>query len=265
MANKRMFSRTVCESDTFLDLPGTSQRLYFFLGLYADDEGFLKNPKSVLRMISATNDDLNMLIFKGFVIPFDSGVIVITHWKLHNTIKNDRFHPTICAEERAMLTLSKSGSYERLPDGCQAVANLDPSCVQSGSRLEPQYSIEEDRSRPRYRSRRGIVENARDALPPPSTPVDEEHDLSVQIADHQHADALIKRYKLPDVDISREALLEDAARKGWHALEDALKSSSLSNCKQGMSVNFYRLFLYPTNTKGGRVGGADPYEGYGTL
>lgn len=265
MANKRMFSRTVCESDAFLDLPGTSQRLYFFLGLYADDEGFLKNPKSVLRMISATNDDLNMLIFKGFVIPFDSGVIVITHWKLHNTIKNDRFHPTVCAEERAMLTLSKSGSYERLTNGCQTIATLDPNCIQSGSRVEPQYSKEEERSRPRYRSRLGIVEDAQKALSPPSAPVDEEQDLSDQIANHQHADTLIKRYKLPDSDFSREALLEDAERKGWQSLEDALKASSLSNCKQGISVKFYRLFLYPSSTKGGQMNASDPYSGYSTL
>jgi len=94
MANRRMFSRDVCESDAFLDLPATSQRLYFFLGLFADDEGFLKNPKSVIRQVNSSVDDLKILVMKGFVIPFDSGVIVIKHWKLNNYLQSDRIKPT---------------------------------------------------------------------------------------------------------------------------------------------------------------------------
>lgn len=256
MANRRMFSRTVCESDAFLDLPGTSQRLYFFLGLYADDEGFLKNPKSVLRMISATNDDLNMLIFKGFVIPFDSGVIVITHWKLHNTIKSDRFHPTTCVQEKAMLSRNISGEYLKLETG----SNMDPQCLQLGSNLEPESS----RGKTRLGKYREVEERAREALPSPASPADEGHDLSDQIAAHQHADDLIRRYKLPDGDLTREALLEDAEAVGWTKLEETLRQAALSNSRQMVSVSFYRSILHPT-AKGGRMNAADPYSGYSAL
>lgn len=114
MANRRMFSREICASDTFLDMPITSQRLYFFLGLFADDEGFLSSPKSILRQISANVDDLNILIFRGYVIPFSSGVIVITHWKQNNYLQSDRIKPTLCVKEKALLRLNSSKEYEKI-------------------------------------------------------------------------------------------------------------------------------------------------------
>jgi len=98
MANKRMFSKEVIGSDDFLDLPVSSRELYFQLGMYADDDGFV-SPKKVIRMVGATTDDLKVLISKGFTIPFESGVIVITHWKENNYIQSDRYHETIYQDE----------------------------------------------------------------------------------------------------------------------------------------------------------------------
>ena len=100
----------------------------------------------------------------------------------------------------------------------------------------------------------------------PFPDADDGHDLTDQIEAHQHADDLIRRYQLPDADPTREALLEDAERAGWQALEDALKKAALANSRQRISVAYYRSILNPSTTKGGRyAGAADPYEGYVTF
>ena len=111
MADKRMFAKSVIESDTFLDLPLTSQALYFHFCMAADDEGFTNNVKRIQRMIGATESDLDALVAKNFVIRFDSGVIVITHWKVNNWIRNDRLKNTAFASERSKLFVLESGEY----------------------------------------------------------------------------------------------------------------------------------------------------------
>jgi len=98
MANKRMFSKEIVGSDGFLDLPVSSRELYFQLGMYADDDGFV-TPRKVIRMIGASNDDISVLHAKGFIIPFKSGVIVIRHWKENNYLRADRYKPTIYQDE----------------------------------------------------------------------------------------------------------------------------------------------------------------------
>jgi hypothetical protein len=103
MAQRRMFSAQIVNSDAFLDMPMTSQALYFHLGMSADDDGFV-SPRKILRMTGAGEDDLKVLLGKGFVIPFQSGVIVITHWKQNNYIQADRYTPTIYKQERASLS-----------------------------------------------------------------------------------------------------------------------------------------------------------------
>jgi hypothetical protein len=92
MANRRMFSIEVVGSDQFLDMPTETRDLYFHLGMYADDDGFV-SPKKVVRMVGASDDSLKLLVVKGFVIPFESGVVVITHWKESNYIQRDRYKP----------------------------------------------------------------------------------------------------------------------------------------------------------------------------
>lgn len=94
MAEKRMFTKKITESDAFLDMPLSTQALYFHLNMAADDEGFVNNSKKIQRMIGASDDDLKLLIAKNFIIPFETGVIVIKHWKMHNYIQSDRFHHT---------------------------------------------------------------------------------------------------------------------------------------------------------------------------
>ena len=111
MAKKRMFSPQITESDSFISMPLSSQALYFHLSLNADDDGFLNSPKRVQRMIGASDDDLAILMAKHFIIPFDSGVVVIKHWKVNNYIRSDRYTPTVYTEEMNMLIEKKNRSY----------------------------------------------------------------------------------------------------------------------------------------------------------
>ena len=115
-----MFAKTIIDSDAFLDMPMSTQALYFHLSMRADDDGFLNNPKKIQRMVGATEDDLKLLIAKNFIITFESGVIVIKHWKIHNYIRNDRYKPTVYQEEKDLLTLKDNGSYSLgIPNGYQ--------------------------------------------------------------------------------------------------------------------------------------------------
>ena len=132
MAEKRMFAKTIIDSDLFLDMPVTAQLLYFHLCMRADDDGFINNPKRIMRDVRCSDDDMKMLIAKDYVIPFESGVIVIKHWRLHNYIQKDRYKPTLC-DEKNLLTTNKNKVYERMDTECVQIGNrLDTECVQIG-------------------------------------------------------------------------------------------------------------------------------------
>ena len=111
MAERRMFAKTIIDSDPFLDMPASSQALYFHLCMRADDDGFVNNPKRIQRMVGATEDDLRLLIAKSFVLDFNSGVIVIKHWRIHNWIRADRKHDTKYIDEMSMLKVKENGAY----------------------------------------------------------------------------------------------------------------------------------------------------------
>lgn len=111
MAERRMFAKTIIDSDAFIDMPLSTQALYFHLSMRADDEGFINNPKKIMRMIGASDDDLRVLVGKRFIIPFDSGIVVIKHWKIHNYIRGDRKKETNYSEEMALLMEKDNGAY----------------------------------------------------------------------------------------------------------------------------------------------------------
>ena len=114
MAERRMFTQKIVDSDAFLDMPLSTQALYFHLNMRADDDGFINNPKKIQRMIGASDDDLKLLIAKRFVLAFESGVIVIKHWRMHNLLRKDRYNPTQYQEEYKTLELKDNGSYTEL-------------------------------------------------------------------------------------------------------------------------------------------------------
>ena len=130
MAERRMFAKTIIDSDAFLDMPLSSQALYFHLSMRADDEGFINNPKKIQRMVSSSDDDMKLLIAKSFIIPFESGIVVIKHWKIHNYIQKDRFKPTVYQEERKQLGLKNNNAY-----------TLDTPCIQEVSSSETQVRL----------------------------------------------------------------------------------------------------------------------------
>lgn len=111
MAERRMFAKTIIDSDAFLDMSVTAQLLYFHLSMRADDDGFVNKPKSIMRMIGASQGDAEMLVNKKFIIPFESGVVVIKHWKIHNYIAKDRYKETTYKDEKATLMLDENNAY----------------------------------------------------------------------------------------------------------------------------------------------------------
>lgn len=111
MAERRMFAKTIIDSDAFLDMPLSTQALYFHLSMRADDDGFINNPKKIQRVVGCADDDLKLLIAKNFIIPFESGIVVIKHWKIHNYIRNDRYKETVYQEELAMLEVKENKVY----------------------------------------------------------------------------------------------------------------------------------------------------------
>ena len=131
MAEKRMFAKSIIDSDLFLDMPPTSQLLYFHLCMRADDDGFVNNPKRIMRDVRCGDDDLRKLHEKGYIYPFESGVLVIRHWRWHNYIKSDRYKPTHC-EEKALIRLLENKTYEL----------VEPNWNQVGTIAEPQSSID---------------------------------------------------------------------------------------------------------------------------
>ena len=131
MAERRMFAKTIVTSDAFLDMPLSARCLYFTLGMLADDDGFVNNPKSIMRQVGACTDDLNLLLLKRFILAFESGVVVIKHWKIHNYIAKDRYKETKYVEEKSTLMLDDKGAYTE--------------CIQDVYKLDTQDRKGEDR------------------------------------------------------------------------------------------------------------------------
>ena len=126
MAERRMFAKTIIDSDAFLDMSVTARLLYYDLSMRADDDGFVNSPKKIMRMVGASEDDLRMLAMRKFIIPFDNGVVVIKHWRIHNYIRKDRYNETNYSEQKELLEFDENGAYrliekQRLTDGIPMV------------------------------------------------------------------------------------------------------------------------------------------------
>ncbi|MFR2207173.1 MAG: DnaD domain-containing protein [Clostridia bacterium] len=130
MAQKRMFNNSVVGSDSFLEMPDSSQNLYFHLSMRADDDGFVDNWKSIMRMTGKKEDDLKILISKSFILPFESGILVIKHWKLNNYIQKDRYKETIHTSEKALLTTDENNVY-RLDTNC--IHSIEKNSIEKNS------------------------------------------------------------------------------------------------------------------------------------
>ena len=117
MAERRMFAKTIIDSDAFLEMPMSARLLYYDLSMRADDDGFNNSPRKVMRTVGATTDDLNILIARKFIIPFENGVVVIKHWRIHNYIRKDTYNETPYKEQKAMLEYDENNAYRVKTDG----------------------------------------------------------------------------------------------------------------------------------------------------
>ncbi len=156
MAERRMFAKRILEDDRFTDLPFSTQVLYLHLSMGADDDGFINNPKKITRMIGADEEDLARLINKKYLISFDSGIVVIRHWRRHNLIRKDRYTPTKCLEERRSLMIEEDDAYEIRPPHIPVETEWQPNWQPSDNhtdnhtdnrattKVAPQYSIVKD-------------------------------------------------------------------------------------------------------------------------
>ena len=147
MAQKRMFSLNVVDTDKFMDMSTSAQALYFHLGMHGDDDGFVSSPRKIARAAGCNEDDLKLLAAKGYIIPFESGVVVITDWTLNNTLRNDRYKATVYQTEKGLLSINTAGQYViksasgvvGIPSDNQMATNGIPLV----SSLEPQHNIAE--------------------------------------------------------------------------------------------------------------------------
>lgn len=133
MAQKRMFSLRIIDTDLFLDMPSSTQLLYFHLSLRADDDGFISSPKKITKMVNCSDDDLKLLTAKKFIIPFESGICVIKHWRIHNYIQKDRYSETLYKVEMAQL------------EDSEGVYSLDTKCVQDVHEMDTQIRLGKSR------------------------------------------------------------------------------------------------------------------------
>lgn len=146
MAERRMFSLKVIDTDAFLDMPISSRLLYYELAIRADDDGFISSPKKITRMVGCSEDDLKLLIIKQFIIPFPSGICVIRDWRIHNYIQKDRYHETQYVTEKSQLVLEKNGMYTK--------------CTQDVSRTDTEVRLELGKDRLEIGEDRGMGEGA---------------------------------------------------------------------------------------------------------
>jgi hypothetical protein len=166
MAERRMFAKTIIDSDAFIDMPLSAQALYLHLSMRADDDGFVNNPKRIQRMIGAADDDMKLLVAKSFLIPFENGIVVIKHWKVHNYIRSDRYTPTVYQEEKNLLTVEKSRVY---------TVGI-PSGIPNGYQMDTQYRLGKDRlGKDRLGKDRLVESIAADDTPPAPSPAKTKH------------------------------------------------------------------------------------------
>lgn len=205
MAERRMFAKTIIDSDSFLDMPLSAQALYFHLSMRADDDGFINNPKKIQRTIGCADDDMRLLVAKSFIIPFESGVVVIKHWRINNYIQKDRYKPTTYTDERAQLQLKENGSYTE--------------CIQNGYNLDTQVRLGKVRDIKEKDSLTRVEKESQPDKPSSPSPKHKYGAYKNVLLTEKEYQSLIK---LQDGEKAIEFLSEYRAYKGYKAKSDFL-------------------------------------------
>lgn len=147
MAERRMISKTIVESDIFLDLDLSAQALYFHLSLNADNEGFVGSPKRVQRLIGASDNDMKQLLDKRYILSFESGVVVIKHWYINNYIRGDRKGGTTYLEEKSLLKLDNKNAYTEATKSMSKDKQMTDKCQTDGRQMTDKCPPREDKIR----------------------------------------------------------------------------------------------------------------------
>ena len=213
MAKKRMFSIDIVGSDAFLDLPYSAQCLYFQLGMRADDDGFVGNPKTIQRIAGTKASDLELLVKKRFLLQFPSGVVVIKHWKINNQIQKDRYTPTVYTEEYQSLYIKDNKAY----------TEMDASRIQDVSKMDTQISIDKNRL---DKNSIGKEKHAHGFFSNVLLTDDEMQKLAVEIPNYED---YIERLSHYIESSGKKYKSHYATILSWHRKDDAEKSKSAQN------------------------------------
>lgn len=226
MAQKRMFSLTIIDSDTFLDLPLSSQALYFHLSMRADDDGFINNPKRIQRSIGCNDRDLQVLIDNDFVIPFNSGIIVIKHWRMHNYIQKDRYKETVYGDEKSLLKINENNAYSL----------MDTECIQNVSNLDTQIRIDKirlDKSSIEKNSKKETLTIPDEILEAWNGFVEMRKRIKKPLTDRAIKLAFNKLINLSNGDYAiQNAILDQSTEHCWSDLYPLKEQSKANNTKQ---------------------------------
>lgn len=225
-----MFAKSIVLTDAFLDMPMSARCLYFTLGMLADDDGFVGSPKSIMRQCGASQDDLAVLLSKRFVLGFDSGVIVIKHWRINNYLQNDRHHPTTYQEELASLMIDQKGSYterdKQLPEPCiQDVSNMYTECIQD---VYPDKNSIDKNS----------IDKKRGRFAPPS--LEEVTQYCQERQNNINPQAFIDFYEAKGWKIGKETMKDwKAAIRTWEGREKTVQESKPKEKKKYVTAEEY--------------------------
>lgn len=212
MAERRMFAKTIVLSDAFLDMPATARCLYFTLAMFADDDGFVNSPRGIMRQCGASDGDMQALLDRKFVLLFDSGVIVIKHWRIHNYIQKDRYKPTKYQDEYEHLTTDENGGYK-----------LDTNCIQTVSKMDTQVRLGED-------SQGKDKDKAKRFIPPT---IDEVRAYCEERKNNVSAERFMDYYTSNGWMVGRNKM------KDWKACVRSWEKNQFSSSKKNQSVPDY--------------------------
>ena len=248
MADRRMFSKSIIDSDAFLDMPLSTQALYFHLSMRADDDGFINNPRKIQRIVGCGNDDIKLLIAKQFIIPFESGIVVIKHWRVHNYIQKDRYKPTMYIEEKAQLDIKPNKPYTIKNDGEN---DMDTSCIKDVSDMDTQVRL--GKVRLGKVSIEGEIEGGtggEDPEPAPPLPPEPSEETVVECMpqtqkriDYQ---SVLDLYNSICVSLPRAAQLSDARKK---AIKARLNKFTMEDLERAFRIAEESQFLKGANNR----------------
>ena len=217
MAERRMFAKTIVDSDAFLDMPLSAQALYFHLSMRADDDGFVNNPKKIQRMIGASDDDCKLLVMKRFILTFESGVIVIKHWRIHNYIQKDRYKETLYQKEKSELVIDAKNAYTE--------ADKVP-CIQNVYTMDTQVRLGKDSIE---KEKDSVIDAPRKRFKPPT--VEEVKEYCKERQNNVDAERFVDYYTANDWKVGRNKM------KDWKAAVRTWERNGFSNGNQKRGAN----------------------------